>query len=65
MEQAKYLADPSNFYTNIKIYNLDNGILLNTIILSNNDFEITAGSINRNNAIFKIVIDNNIIGEQL
>ena len=62
MEKTAYLADPGNYYTNIYLYDLDSGILLYKSIVNSSFFEITYGSVSSNNAVFQLLIENNIFG---
>jgi hypothetical protein len=60
-EETIYISNPVNYYTNIFFYDLDNGSLLNSIVVNNRIFNITDGSIEKNDAVFQFFIDGNLL----
>jgi hypothetical protein len=65
MEETIFISNPVNYYTNILLYDLDNGNILNRLDINNDLFAIKEGSIELNNAIFQIIIDDNLINGTL
>lgn len=54
-------ADPVIFYTGIQFYNSENGNLINEFDINKEFFEKTEGSIELNNAVFQVVINDKLI----
>ena len=59
-EETMYISNPLNYFTNILFYDLDNGSLLNSIVVNNSIFNILGGSIEQNDAVFQFIIDENL-----
>jgi hypothetical protein len=55
-------ANPVNYYTNISLYDFDSGLLLNNLPVNAGHFIITQGSINSNNALFELTVDDGLLG---
>jgi hypothetical protein len=53
----KNLANPANYYTNISFYDFDSGGLLKTSAVNAGTFQLKSGSINANNAVFELAIN--------
>ena len=60
-EKTLFISNPVNYYTNIIFYDLDNGSLLNNIVVDNSIFKIISGSIEQNDAIFKFLINDDLL----
>jgi hypothetical protein len=61
-EYQKNLANPSNYYTAIALYDFDSGLLLNTLTVNSGTFVLKTGSVNANNALFEFTINDDSWG---
>jgi hypothetical protein len=64
-DYRKELADPTNYYTRIALYDFNSGSLLKTLTGSAGVFELKSGSINSNNALFEFTINDASFGGDL
>jgi hypothetical protein len=55
-EYQRYKADPNAYFKRIAIYNMNSGTLLKDLIISNT-FILDKGTIDSNNAEFKLVLN--------
>jgi hypothetical protein len=58
----KIWANPANYYTGILFYDLDSGVFLNRLTVNAGLFEEKTGSINSNNALFELTVNDVILG---
>ena len=55
-------ANPANYYTGILFYDFDSGIFLNRLTVNAGLFEEKTGSIDSNNALFELTVNDVILG---
>ena len=61
----KNLANPAHYYTEILFHDLDSGILLKKLTVNADLFEQINGSIDSNNALFELSINDAVLGVAL
>ena len=60
-EETIHISNPTNYYSNVLFYNLDNGSFLNNIMINNSVFNIISGSIEQNDAVFQFFINDDLL----
>ena len=64
-DHYKNIANPTNYYTGISLYDFDSGILLKKLNVNAGLFALSSGSIDSNNALFEFTINDDLLGDGL